>query len=47
MDFIVKPMFTAYCKFMPIFEEMCMPSLQKNRKYWSDKIPPEEADQVK
>ena len=47
MDFIVKPMFTAYCKFMPIFEEMCMPSLQKNRKYWSDKIPPEESDQVK
>ena len=32
---------------MPIFEKMCMSSLQKNRKYWSDKIPPEEADQVK
>ena len=47
MDFIVKPMFTAFCKFMPIFEEMCMPSLQKNRKYWSDKIPPEEAEQEK
>ena len=42
MDFIVKPMFTAFCKFMPVFEEVCMPSLQKNRKYWSDKIPAEE-----
>ena len=46
IGFIVRPIFAAWCEFVPALKPICMPLLEANAEIWKAEPPPIPAEQV-
>ena len=46
INFIVKPIFTAWCDYVPVLRDVCMPHLEANHALWTAAEPYLPAEQI-